>query len=144
MGQSNRLSVIYSNLKKAAEKQQNFALVTEYERLSEKNKEEGVAGGTLAGLLEMVSSDLVDLIPKAADVVKSHGDRGGQRALKWGETVTKIQKSLMDRYLKKGDEAFEGKDFYVCQACGFIYSGTEAPKLCAACKAPSDRFEKIK
>lgn len=137
---STAISMVYSNLAKAAEKQQNAPLVERYTTLAGRFKKTG--SGTAAALLAGVSDDLASLIPEYRQAVRD--DRGALRALKWGETVAKIQKSILDRYLKKGEEVFNGKDFYVCQACGFIFVGNESPPLCAACKAPSHRFEKIK
>ena len=141
---SHSLSVVYSNLQKAAEKQQDYELMNEYATLSRKFTETDLPETSAEELLALVSEDLDRIMPGANEIVKTGGDRGAQRALKWGSTVAKIQKSILDRYIKKGDEVFENKDFYVCQACGFIFVGTEAPKICAACKAPSIRFVKIK
>ena len=70
-------------------------------------------------------------------------DRGAARICVWGEKVTRMLSSLAQRYLEEGDAMLEGKDIWVCTVCGFVYIGTEAPRMCPVCKVPSDKFEKV-
>jgi rubrerythrin len=114
-----------------------------FKKLSDKFRVDSKEQGSLSDLYKKVSTDLEEIMPQSNEVLIAHNDRGGQRALKWGTTVAKIQKSVIDRYIKKGETPFEGKNIYVCQACGFIFVGNELPEICAACKVPSNRFEKI-
>jgi rubrerythrin len=52
-----------------------------------------------------------------------------------------ILKTLVGRVVSKGDAVLaEGQSFYVCDGCGFIYAGAEAPAVCPICKAPASRF----
>jgi predicted Zn-ribbon and HTH transcriptional regulator len=137
------LSIIYGNLAKAAGKQQDAAAAARYgEHAQHFRREESSAGGPggvgdLAGLLQR---DLEESVPAAFEAAKQTGDRGALRALTWGEKVLKIQKSLLDRFVKQGEELLDGKELFVCQACGFIYLGVEAPGICPVCKAPASRF----
>jgi len=137
------LSIIYSNLAKAAEKQQNVAVSGRYAGLSQTYREGTDGLGGLEELGALLRKDLEDAIPAAVAAAEESGDRGALRALRWGEKVAKIEKSLIDRYMKQGDALFDGKDFYICQACGFIYSGSTVPDICPICKAPSSRFSKV-
>ena len=71
------------------------------------------------------------------------GDRGAARALVWGEKVTRMLSSLIEQYQREGESMLEGRDVWVCTACGFMYVGEAAPELCPVCKVPSWKFEKI-
>lgn len=70
-------------------------------------------------------------------------DRGALRMGVWGSKVNAIQKSTVVRYMKQGSSLLEGKSIFVCEACGFIFIGEEAPEICPVCKAPQSRFSKI-
>lgn len=70
-------------------------------------------------------------------------DRGALRMSVWGGKVNAIEKTVTDRYLKAGDALLQGKSIFVCEACGFIFIGQEAPEICPVCKAPHIRFTKI-
>ena len=79
-------------------------------------------------------------IRKTAD---NHNDRGTARICVWGEKVTRMLSSLVERYLLEGEELLEGTDIWVCTTCGFVYIGDEPPELCPVCKVPAWKFEKI-
>ncbi len=98
-----------------------------------------------AGFAELQSAaqaDLDDAFPAAKAAAEAQGDRGAQRALVWGDKVTRIQKSLLARYQKQGEALLEGQNVYVCSICGFIAVGSAPPALCPVCKAPDWKFEK--
>jgi rubredoxin len=95
-------------------------------------------------LTVLLEQDLEGGYPDANAVSAREHDRGALRALTWGEKVSRMQKSLLTRYEKSGEAAFEGSDFYVCTACGFIYAGDNPPELCPVCKVPGWKFEKVK
>jgi rubrerythrin len=137
------LSIIYSNLSKGAEKQQNYELAGRYAERSEALREKALAEGETADLELLIKKDLDEGIPAAVTAAEKSGDRGALRALRWGEKAAKIEKSLIDRYRKQGDALLEDKDLFVCQACGFIYLGTDVPDICPVCKAPASRFSKV-
>lgn len=137
------LSIIYGSLAKAAGKQQDAASAARYDEHAQHFRREAPSAGgpggagDLAGLLR---NDLEEAVPAAVEAAKQSGDRGALRALTWGEKVLKIQKSLLDRFVKQGEELLDGKELFVCQACGFIYLGAEVPVICPVCKAPASRF----
>ena len=33
---------------------------------------------------------------------------------------------------------------FVCQVCGYVYTGDEAPEQCPVCKAPKEKFKEVK
>lgn len=37
----------------------------------------------------------------------------------------------------------EKTNVFVCEACGFIYVGEEAPEICPVCKVPRTRINAI-
>ena len=137
------LSVVFSNLAKAAEKQQNYEEADEFGRMAESCDAAVSEQGGRSELSDMIAADLEQSYPIIQKEAEAAGDRGVQRALRWGSKVTAIHKSLIDRYESKGDELFEEKGLFLCEACGFIFLGDSVPVVCPVCKAPSARFSKI-
>jgi rubrerythrin len=138
------LSIIYSNLEKAADKQQNPGLSGRYGELSAAYRtREAAAAGGLTELAVLIRKDLEEGIPAALAAAEKSVDRGALRALKWGEKVSKIDASLISRFQKQGEALLEEKDLFVCQACGFIYLGSDVPEICPVCKAPASRFTQV-
>ncbi len=140
------LSAVFSNLAKAAEKQQLAEDSQFFVGLSNRFVSTEPATGNLEAFQDAVVSDIESGYPavseKASD--EAAGDSGAQRCVKWGEKVTSIQKSLLNRYVSKGEDLFDGKNLYICEACGFIALGSEVPDICPVCKAPPSRFSKIR
>lgn len=95
-------------------------------------------------LLHLVKEDLDIYYKSLMEEAQSKGDRGLLRALTWGQKVTNMTKTLLERYEKEGLSFLEGKKIYVCTICGFIYVGIELPQICPVCKVPSFKFEEIK
>ncbi len=77
------------------------------------------------------------------DAAERAGDRGALRMAVWGSKVNTIQKSIAERAAKQGEALLQDKSIFVCEACGFIFIGLEAPEVCPVCKAPGFRFSKI-
>jgi rubrerythrin len=71
------------------------------------------------------------------------GDRGAARICVWGEKVTRMLSSLVQRYLNEGEAMLADTNIWVCSTCGFVYVGDEAPEFCPVCKVPAWKFEKI-
>lgn len=76
-------------------------------------------------------------------VADANADRGAARVCVWGEKVTRILSSLVNRYLNEGEVMLKNTDIWVCTTCGFVYIGDIAPALCPVCKVPDWKFEKI-
>ncbi|NLB16755.1 MAG: rubredoxin, partial [Clostridiales bacterium] len=96
---------------------------------------------TIEALSESLKKDIDDYptVRAAADKDK---DRGAARVCVWGEKVTRMLSSILDRYLKEGNSMFEGNDIWICTVCGFIYIGETPPDLCPVCKVESWKFNK--
>jgi rubrerythrin len=136
--------MVFSNLAKASEKQQRLHNAAIWNQLAETFDKGAGAEGDLAELAEALAEDMEAVYPRLNASAEAVGDRGMKRALKWGERVTKIQKMLIDRYTVKGEDLFEGKQLFICEACGFVFLGPAAPDPCPVCKAPVSRFSIVK
>ena len=73
----------------------------------------------------------------------ANADRGAARVCVWGEKVTRMLSSLVNRYLNEGEAMLKDTNIWVCTACGFVYIGDTPPELCPVCKVPDWKFEKI-
>ena len=96
--------------------------------------------------VEKLAADLQEDAENYASVratVDADGDRGAARVCVWGEKVTRMLSSLVNRYLTEGEKMLEGTSIWVCSVCGFVYIGGQAPELCPVCKVPAWKFEKV-
>ena len=73
----------------------------------------------------------------------ANADRGAARVCVWGEKVTRMLSSLVNRYLNEGEAMIKDTNIWMCTTCGFVYIGDTPPKLCPVCKVPDWKFEKI-
>ena len=73
----------------------------------------------------------------------ANADRGAARVCVWGEKVTRMLSSLVNRYLNEGEAMLKDTNIWVCTTCGFVYIGDTPPQLCPVCKVPDWKFEKI-
>lgn len=140
------MSALCSNLARGCEKQyktEEAALFTElaqyFKAASVPSKEADVAN-----FLELINRDLSEGFPAAnAAAGVEPRDRGALRALTWSEKVSRIQKSLLERWQREGDAMLDNTGVWVCTICGFIYIGNEPPALCPVCKVQNWKFEKV-
>lgn len=96
--------------------------------------------------VEKLAQNLQEDVENYASVratVDADGDRGAARICVWGEKVTRMLSSLVNRYLIEGEKMLEGNNIWVCTTCGFVYIGEQAPELCPVCKVPAWKFEKM-
>ena len=138
------LSILCSNLARGCEKQykeEEAALFREiaawFAAAAPAAQETGVDA-----LASRIGEDLAAYPALNAAAVQA-GDRGTQRICVWGEKVTAILKTLVERYRREGEAMLRGTDIWVCSVCGFTYVGKEPPQLCPVCKVPAWKFEKI-
>lgn len=140
------LSALFSNLARGAEKQYHQ---TESDLFKE------IAGyfaditpdtesHDIDTLSELILKDLNENYPAVTAQAEKEKDRGTLRAYTWGNKITKMQQSLVERYKREGEAFLEHTDIWVCTVCGFIYVGDNPPALCPVCKVPDWKFEKIK
>ena len=89
----------------------------------------------------LITAD-VEAYPALRAAADAALDRGAARICVWGEKVTRMLSSLLDRYLREGEAMLEGQEVWVCATCGFIWIGENPPELCPVCKVPAWKFEK--
>ena len=101
-----------------------------------------VDDATVQSVAEALKEEIA-VYPALKATAEAARDRGAQRVCVWGEKVTRMLSSLVNRYLKEGDRMLEGNEVWLCTVCGFVYVGQDAPELCPVCKVPAWKFEKI-
>ena len=140
------LGALCSNLAKACAKQ----LRRQEELLFTQLAEFYLSGGILPesqqmqDLMPLVMKDLSAGYPKGKEQATLEGDRGSLRALVWGEKVSKLLKSLLDRQEKQKEGLLQDTKVFVCEICGFITVSDTPPDICPICKAPRSRFSEVK
>jgi len=140
------LSALCSNLARGCEKQYKTKETALFKELAQYFKAASAPAKEPAmdQLLALIDRDLEEGLPAArAAAGEEPRDRGALRALTWSEKVTRIQKSLLERWKAEGEAMLAGTGVWVCTICGFIYIGNEPPALCPVCKVPGWKFEKI-
>jgi rubredoxin len=139
------LSALCSNLAKGCEKQHLSEEADLFYQLADyyKSKDTSQKGQSLEDIAKLLNSDLSEGYPKASAAAEAEADRGALRALVWGEKVSRMLSSLLDRYAKEGDAMFENTKIFVCDICGFIYVGNNLPEVCPVCKVPNFKITQI-
>lgn len=139
------LSAICSNLARGCEKQYKEKEAALFREIADyfAAAVPVVPEANISQLAELIQQDLSNGYPALHSTAISDADRGTQRICVWGEKVTTLLDTLMQRWEKEGDAFLESTEVWVCTVCGFIYVGDAAPALCPVCKVPSWKFEKI-
>ena len=101
-----------------------------------------IADASVEGVAALLQGD-IDQYPGVRAAADKDSDRGAARICVWGEKVTRMLSSLVNRYLREGERMLAGQSVFVCTVCGFVYVGDEAPEMCPVCKVPAWKFEKI-
>ncbi len=139
-----QLAAVCSNLARGCEKQykpEEAALFTELaDYFTAKTPPQKDA--TVESVAELLMQDSEEYSEVRA-VADQNSDRGAARICVWGEKVTRMLASLVNRYLEEGEAMFSGTDIWICTVCGFVYIGEEPPELCPVCKVPSYKFDRI-
>lgn len=139
------LSALCSNLARGCEKQyqeEEAALFRQIANFFAAAVPPVEDAGT-AQLARLIQQDLQEGYPALHGAAAEEGDRGTQRICVWGEKVTNILQTLLQRWEKEGDAFLQDTQVWVCTVCGFIYVGDTAPELCPVCKVPAWKFEKV-
>lgn len=133
------MSALCSNLAKGCEKQYLAEQQKLFEELAGyfKSKTQSGTDKSFDDLLTRINHNLENEFVTAEQNAENSSDRGAKRALTWSSKVTKILKSLIERYQREGDALCKNTNVYVCQICGFIYIGDTPPEVCPVCKVPS-------
>lgn len=139
------LSALCSNLARGSEKQYLSEETALFMQLADyfKNITPEEPEADVSRLLSMLHEDLESGYPAANEAAGVKPDRGALRALVWGEKVSRIVNSILQRYEKEGDALLEHTNIYVCDICGFIYIGDTPPALCPVCKVPGWKMTKV-
>ena len=98
-------------------------------------------GASVEALADALRADVADYPSLRAAADAAH-DRGAARICVWGEKVTRMLSSLLDRYGREGEAMLAGQEIWVCTTCGFVWIGEAPPELCPVCKVPAWKFEK--
>ena len=138
------ISLICSNLAKGCEKQ----YLEEEEHLFKElasyyESKEDSNNGTFDDVLDKVNNDLNEL-SSAMDIASSVGDRGAKRVITWALKTSNVIKYIIENYQKNGVNYLKNTKIWVCDICGFVYIGNEAPNVCPICKVPSLKILEVK
>ena len=139
-----QLSALFSNLARGCEKQYKSAQAEAFREIAAyyASVTPAVPDATAETVAALLQAD-IDGYAGVRAAADEAGDRGAARICVWGEKVTRMLSSLVNRYLREGEAMLSGTAVWVCTVCGFIYIGEEAPELCPVCKVPDWKFEKI-
>lgn len=139
-----QMAALCSNLARGCEKQYKAEESALFTRLAEyfDSLAPAVDDATVNSVAERLREEIGGYAALKA-TAEAAGDRGAQRVCVWGEKVTRMLSTLVERYLKDGEKMLEGTEVWVCSVCGFVYIGQNAPELCPVCKVPSWKFEKM-
>lgn len=131
------LGALFTNLAKGCEKQyrpEESKLFHELAAYYQANAAQPDAA-SLSGLAGVNNSQLNGAFAAAFAQAAALADRGTLRALTWAEKVARMQNGHLAQF-EQQPEAIASARTYVCEICGFIYIGDDAPEICPVCKVP--------
>ena len=135
------LSAIFSNLAKASDKQHRVEEAVLFRQLADFYVNEAAADKSTEASFELLASAVKEDTTTGFAIVRTQADsdkdRGALRAVTWGEKATKIQSAVLGRYARQQEALLADSSIFVCDICGFIFIGDEAPDICPVCKVPS-------
>ena len=139
-----QLASLCSNLARGCEKQYREEEAAQFRLLADyfTSVTPQVEDPTVEMLAELLQKD-IDNYPSVRSVADDSSDRGTARVCVWGEKVTRMLSSLVNRYIEEGEKMLEDTDIWICTICGFVYTGDTPPALCPVCKVPAWKFEKV-
>jgi len=107
----------------------------------------GTTAENLKASAEGEHEEHTKLYPEFAKIAREEGFN--EVALLW-ELISKIEKHHEERYLKLLNNLNNGEVFkknqkvkWVCDKCGHVHEGEEAPKQCPTCHHPQAYFEMV-
>lgn len=137
------LAILCNNLAKGCEKQYLFEESNAFKQIADyyELKCGGIKGdfNKVRDLLGIEENNALE----AKKIATMQEDRGALRVLTWGQKVNTILSMILDKYNKEGIGFIEGNKIFVCEVCGFIYVGKEAPLVCPVCKVPNLKIHEI-
>ncbi len=138
-----QMSALCSNLARGCEKQYKDEEAKQFRKLADyfASITPPVNDANVESIATMLQND-IDNYPNVRSTADASSDRGAARVCVWGEKVTRMLSSLVNRYLEEGEAMLKHTNIWVCTVCGFVYIGDEAPEQCPVCKVPAYKFEK--
>lgn len=139
-----QLAALCSNLARGCEKQYKQEEADLFKQLADyfTAAEPAVNDASVEKLAKELQTD-ADNYAAVRATADANADRGAARVCVWGEKVTRMLSSLVNRYLNEGEAMLKDTNIWVCTTCGFVYIGDTPPELCPVCKVPNWKFEKI-
>lgn len=139
-----QLAVLCSNLARGCEKQYKQEEADLFKQLADYFTAvvPAVNDASVEKLAKELQTD-ADNYAAVRATADANADRGAARVCVWGEKVTRMLSSLVNRYLNEGEAMLKDTNIWVCTTCGFVYIGDTPPELCPVCKVPDWKFEKI-
>ena len=140
-----QMAALCTNLSRACEKQYKAKEAKQFAELAEYFAaiEPTLPNANLENMIAMLNWDISTYPGTRAQADADH-DRGAARSLVWGEKVSRMLASLLERYQAEGEKMLSGTKIWLCTACGFVYIGDTAPEQCPVCKVPDWKFEEIR
>ena len=139
-----QLAALCSNLARGCEKQYKQEEADLFKQLADYFT--AVVPAVNDASIEKIAKELqtdADNYAAVRATADANADRGAARVCVWGEKVTSMLSSLVNRYLNEGEAMLKDTNIWVCTTCGFVYIGDTPPELCPVCKVPDWKFEKI-
>ncbi len=143
---SAELSTLFSNLAKGSEKQYKPEMAALYNELASyySLKSDKVNNPDFETVKTLLQTDLSSHFALANEVAGKNHDRGALRALKWGEQVSRMINSHLNKVESGSADFLKETNVYVCDICGFIFVGDEKPEICPVCKVPSMKMTQVR
>jgi len=108
----------------------------------------GVVGNTKGNLEAAAAGENLEWTKLYADFSKTAAEEGFPEIARSFDQVSRVEKFHESRYRKLAGNLAAGEVFkkqspvrWHCTNCGYVHEGTEAPKLCPACKHPQAFYE---
>jgi rubrerythrin len=105
-------------------------------------------GDTAANLKEAIGGENYETTTMYVQFAQEAEQEGNREAANLFRQIAKIEAHHRDRYRKLLEMVEKGTVFtrdqpikWKCGECGYIYEGTEPPKVCPCCKHPREHYE---
>lgn len=112
---------------------------------------DGIPATTAKALENAAGGEHYEWTDMYANFAKTAKEEGFNNIATLFEMVGSIEQSHEARYRCFLEQLEQGKVFtkdgetvWVCRNCGYVHTGTSAPKTCPVCKKPQDYFEQKK
>jgi len=108
----------------------------------------GVIGNTLANLIAAADGEKMEWNQIYAEFEKTAREEGFTDIATSFKEIAEVEEVHEGRYRKLAANVTNGEVFkkntpikWRCTNCGYVHEGTEAPKVCPACKHPQAYYE---